>query len=93
MGALATGASGTNKAVVDARHISAEVIDEVARQEEMELIAVRRRTAGLPPRPAGRTVVVVDDGLATATMRAPSWQSGPRPARVVADAPVADRPT
>ncbi|MDQ3641360.1 MAG: phosphoribosyltransferase [Actinomycetota bacterium] len=74
MGAVASGGVRVlHQAVIDALSISPEAIEEVAAREGAEL--ARREQAyrsGRPPlEVAGRTVVVVDDGLATgATMRA-----------------------
>jgi putative phosphoribosyl transferase len=74
MGAIAAGGVRVlHQAVVDALGITPEVVDAVAAREGAEL--ARREDAyrsGRPPLDvAGRTVVVVDDGLATgSTMRA-----------------------
>ena len=74
MGAVASGGVRVlHQAVIAALAIAPEVIEEVAAREGAEL--ARREQAyrsGRPPLElAGRTVVVVDDGLATgATMRA-----------------------
>lgn len=74
MGAIAPGGVRVlNDSVVSSLRISESVIDEVALVEEAEL--ERRSRAYRGDRPplelGGRTVVVVDDGLATgATMRA-----------------------
>src|SRR6476659_7510830 len=68
MGAIATGGVRVlNEAVVDALNIPAEVIDAVSAEEEHEL--KRREHAyreNRPPRNVeGKTVIVVDDGVAT----------------------------
>jgi predicted phosphoribosyltransferase len=74
MGAIASGGVRVvNREVVDELHIPADVIDAVAAEEGEELR--RRETAyrdGRPaPEVAGKTVILVDDGLATgSTMRA-----------------------
>jgi putative phosphoribosyl transferase len=74
MGAIARGGVRVlHQSVVDELAIPPEVIDDVAAREGAEL--TRREHAYRAGRPrldvAGRTVVVVDDGLATgATMRA-----------------------
>ncbi len=74
MGAIATGGVRVlHQAVIDALAIAPEAIEDVAAREGAEL--ARREQMyrrGRPPLDvAGRTVVVVDDGLATgATMRA-----------------------
>jgi predicted phosphoribosyltransferase len=68
MGAIATGGVRVlNAEVVDSMRIPDEVIDEVEAREQRELH--RRELAyrdGLPtPEVEGRTVIVVDDGIAT----------------------------
>ncbi len=74
MGAVATGdVQVLNPTVVDRLGISNELIDAVARRERLELsrqeAAYRRGRA--PQAVRGRTVILVDDGLATgSTMRA-----------------------
>lgn len=74
MGAVGPGQTRVvNREVVAALHISADILEAVARREQAEL--ARRQTlyrGNRPlPRITGRTVLVVDDGLATgATMRA-----------------------
>jgi predicted phosphoribosyltransferase len=74
MGALASGGVRVlNEEVVEALHLPATAIDAVAEREGREL--ARREQAYRDGRPspalAGRTVVLVDDGLATgSTMRA-----------------------
>ena len=74
MGAVASGGVRVlHQAVIDALSIAPEAIEEVAAREGAEL-ARREQSyrSGRPPlEVTGRTVVVVDDGLATgATMRA-----------------------
>jgi predicted phosphoribosyltransferase len=73
MGAIASGGVRVmNDAVIEALAISADIVERVARQEEQEL---RRRDhvyrEGHPPFDAkGKTVILVDDGIATgATIR------------------------
>jgi putative phosphoribosyl transferase len=74
MGAIASGGVRVlNQAVVDALRIEPEVMAQVTQAEEAEL--ERRERTYRDDRPpaaiAGRSVVIVDDGLATgATMRA-----------------------
>ena len=74
MGALATGGIRVlNSRVVDYLDISDETIEAVARREQRELERRERLYRGT--RPAldvrGRTVIIVDDGMATgSTMRA-----------------------
>ena len=82
-----------NREVVEALNIPGEVIDEVAQRELREL--ERRECAYREGRPAppvrGRTVILVDDGLATgATMRAAvAAVRSAGPDRVVVAVPVA----
>jgi predicted phosphoribosyltransferase len=74
MGAIATGGVRVlNDSVIDMLHVPDRVIDAVAEKEQREL--VRREVEYRGDRPApevrGRTVILVDDGLATgSTMRA-----------------------
>ena len=85
LSAEAMGLLGLSYANADA--ISAKEAKELSRREALY------RAGRPPPALEGRTVVIVDDGLATgATMRAAirSVRRG-RPARVVAAAPVGDR--
>src|SRR4051794_27857063 len=74
MGAIATGGVRVlNDDVVQARGISDKVIDAVAAEEQRELERRERLYRGEQPAPRveGRTVILVDDGLATgSTMRA-----------------------
>lgn len=98
MGAIASGGVRVlNDDVVDALQVPESVIDKVVRWEEHEL--ERRERAyrgGKPPIPIeGRTVLLVDDGLATgATMRAAVRAiRGHRPSRIVVAVPVASRDT
>ena len=74
MGAIATGGVRVvNSEVLDGLGIPAEVIDAVAARQEQEL---KRRELAYrghrkPPELRGKTVLLVDDGIATgATMRA-----------------------
>jgi len=73
-GAIAMGGVRVlNDDVVRSCHITDAVIDAVARQQQQELRRQQRTFRGVrpPPRVLGRTVILVDDGLATgATMRA-----------------------
>lgn len=74
MGAIASGGIRVlNRQVLGAFAISDDVVEQVARVELVELARRERAFRGDRPRPAltGRTVVLVDDGLATgATVRA-----------------------
>lgn len=74
MGAIASGGVLLlNQAVVDAYHVRAEELRDAVRREEEELARREQSYRGdwPPPQLEGRTVVLVDDGLATgASMRA-----------------------
>ena len=98
MGAIATGdVRVLNPEVVTALRISEPVIAEVAAREQKELERQQRAYRGEVPFPdlAGRTVIVVDDGLATgSTMRAAVRALRQmQPARIVVGAPVASAET
>ncbi len=94
MGAIATaGVRLINRNVVHHLNIPARVIDEVAAVERAELERREReyRDDRPPPEVAGRTVILVDDGLATgASMRAAvaALRQG-HPARIVVAVPIA----
>ncbi len=94
MGALASGGVRfLNQGVVRALHISSEAIEAVARKELRELERREREyREGRPaPEVAGRTIILIDDGLATgATMKAAVLalrEAGAR--RIVVAVPVA----
>lgn len=94
MGAIATGGVRVlNEDVVGALSLSTKVIDAVAAREEKELERRERiyRGARTPPDVRERTVILVDDGLATgSTMRAAvAALRKQRPARIVVAVPVA----
>ena len=94
MGAIATGGVRVvNRDVVDALHIPPDVLDRAAAQELRELERRQRSYRGDRPEPQveGRTVILVDDGLATgSTMRAAVQAlRQQRPARIVVAVPVA----
>jgi putative phosphoribosyl transferase len=98
MGAVATGGVRIlNESVVRALGMPERVIDAVARAEEQELERRERLYRGERPPPdlRGRTVILVDDGLATgATMLAAIKAVRKlQPARVVVAVPVAARET
>jgi predicted phosphoribosyltransferase len=93
MGAIATGGVRvTNEEVLRHLHISGEVLEAAAAQEARELERREREYRGGRPAPdlRGRTVILVDDGLATgSTMRAAARalrELGPE--RVVVAVPV-----
>ena len=94
MGAIATGGVRVlNDDVVMSLELEPEVIDTVAAREEKELARRERLYRGARPAPDvhGRTVILVDDGLATgSTMRAAvAALRKQRPARIVVAVPVA----
>jgi predicted phosphoribosyltransferase len=98
MGAVATGGARVlNQEVVDALRIPQHVIDEVAAEQLGELDRRERLYRGGRPPPdiRGRTVILVDDGLATgATMRAAIQAlRQQQPARIVAAVPTASPDT
>ena len=94
MGAIASGGERLlDDLLLRELGIPAEAVDEVARDEQRELERRERVYRGGRPAPElrGRTVILVDDGLATgATMRvAVRAVRRQAPARVIAAAPVA----
>ena len=94
MGAIASGGVRVlNEEVVNFLQIPVTVIDTVAAQEQQELErrALRYRSGRPPLDVHGRTVILVDDGLATgATMRAAVLAlRQQQPARIVVAVPVA----
>jgi putative phosphoribosyl transferase len=93
MGAIASGGTRVlNEEVVSKLDIPEEVIDAVAAEEQQELNRREHdyRAGRPPPDVRGRTIILVDDGLATgSTMRAAVAalrQQGP--ARIVVAVPV-----
>src|SRR5467141_2342286 len=98
MGAVATGGVRVlNDQIVNGLGIPGYVIDAVAAQEQQELARRERLYRGGRPSPdvRGRTVILVDDGLATgATMHAAiEALRQQRPARIVVAVPTASRET
>lgn len=98
MGAIATGGAPVlNQEVVNSLHIPPSIIEAVAAREQRELERREHLYRGNrpPPEVRGRTVILVDDGLATgATMRAAiAALRRQQPARLVVAVPVASRET
>src|SRR5260370_32639436 len=98
MGAIATGGVRVlNEEVIQALGIPEDVIEEVTAEEQQELARRERLYRGDNPPPdlRGRTVILIDDGLATgSTMRAAvAAARKQQPARVVVAVPVAARST
>lgn len=98
MGAIATGGVRIiNEDVVRSLDISPRTIDSVAAKESRELVRRERLYRGDKPVPemAGRTIILVDDGLATgSTMRAAMAAiRAKKPRRIVVAVPVAAAPT
>jgi predicted phosphoribosyltransferase len=93
MGAIATGEVRVlNEDVVQYLRIPEQVIDAVAREEQQELKRRERAYRGDRPKldVRGRTVILVDDGLATgSTMRAAAMAlREQQPARIIVAVPV-----
>jgi predicted phosphoribosyltransferase len=98
MGAIATGGVRVmNSNVVDRFQIPSQEIEAVAAREEAELRRRERLYRGDKPSPdlSGRTVIVVDDGLATgSTMRAAvTALRRHNPAKIVVAVPTASADT
>jgi predicted phosphoribosyltransferase len=93
MGAIASGGVRVlNDEVVRRLRIPQVILDEVTREQEQELVRRERRYRDdrPPPEVRGKTVILVDDGLATgSTMRAAVAALKHRgPARIVVAVPV-----
>lgn len=98
MGAVATGGLRVlNRDVVELARVDPELIDQVTREEQHELARREQAYRGDHPAPPveGRTVILVDDGLATgSTMEAAVRALRQRqPARIVVAVPTAPRET
>jgi predicted phosphoribosyltransferase len=94
MGAIASGGIRVmNASVVQGLRLSDDAVDRVAAEEQEELERRERayRPEGQPPALQGRTVILVDDGIATgATMRAAVQAvRSSDPARLIVAVPVA----
>jgi predicted phosphoribosyltransferase len=95
LGAIAAGGIRVlNTAAIDSLRLPAHLIDAIDARERRELERREQAYRGdrQPPEVAGRTVILVDDGLATGlTMRAALHAiRAAEPARVVVAVPVAD---
>jgi predicted phosphoribosyltransferase len=98
IGAIADGPAPEivlNSGLVAALGLSADYIEAEAARERANIEERRRAYEGLrtPVAPAGRTAIVVDDGVATGMTMEAALRSVRRlsPARLVAAAPVASR--
>jgi putative phosphoribosyl transferase len=94
MGAIAPGGVRVlNHNVVQALNISDEIIETIAAEEQQELERREQAYRGDRPKPdvRGRTLILVDDGLATgASMRAAVIAlRGQEPARIIVAVPTA----
>jgi putative phosphoribosyl transferase len=94
MGAIATGGVRIlNEEVTNQMQISSSAIDEVVSREEQELKRRERLYRGdrAPPSVQGRTVILIDDGLATgSTMRAAATALRKmQPSKIIVAVPVA----
>jgi putative phosphoribosyl transferase len=94
LGAIASGGTRVvNRRLLQALAIPAEWIEAIAARESREVARRERDYRGERPPPdlAGRTVVLVDDGLATGSTMLAAIQAVQQehPARVVAAVPVA----
>jgi predicted phosphoribosyltransferase len=96
MGAIAEGGVRVlNRDVIGPLGIPPEAIERVTRTEQVELRRRERMYRGESPGPelAGRTVVLVDDGLATGSTMAAAVEGvrARHPSRIVVAVPVASR--
>ena len=93
MGAMASGGVRVlNRDVVEALHIPNEVVEQVIAREQRELERREREYRGDRPFPdlRGKTVILVDDGLATGStmLAAVMALRQKQPARIVVAVPV-----
>jgi putative phosphoribosyl transferase len=97
MGAIASGGTVVaNQSVIDELAISRELIEAVARREQLEIERREREYRGNRPplRIEERIAIVVDDGLATgASMRAAARALRPRARHLIVAVPVAAEET
>jgi putative phosphoribosyl transferase len=98
MGAIATGSVRVlNEEVIQALGIPEDVIEAVTAEEQQELLRRERLYRGENPAPdlRGRTIILIDDGLATgSTMRAAvAAARQQQPTRIAVAVPVAARST
>jgi putative phosphoribosyl transferase len=98
MGAIASGNVVVfNEEIVEALHIRKNAIDRILKAEENELIRREEVYRGNKPYPelAGKTIILVDDGIATGyTMRAAiAALKQKKPAAIIVAVPVAARST
>lgn len=97
VGAIASGGVRVlNRDLIRYLRVPDSVIEEITQREQRELERRERfYREGMPPAPVeGRTVVLVDDGLATgASMMAAARALRPRARRVIVAVPVAARQT
>ena len=98
IGAVANGASPEivlNTELVEAMGLSEDFIAAEAARELAAIERQRKEYEGLRPKidPVGRTVIIVDDGIATGMTMQAALRSirRQRPARLIAAAPVASR--
>jgi putative phosphoribosyl transferase len=93
VGAIAPGVQVWDRGLLERLGVDPGYLRDAVAEEEAEIV---RRTAAYrggrpPPQVAGRTVIVVDDGLATGAtaLAAVRWSRGASAGRVVVAAPVA----
>ena len=90
MGAIASGGVIVrNEDVVGMLHVSADELQAVVQRERQEMERRERAYLGGRPRPvvAGKTVILVDDGMATGSVTSPSMARLASPAGAVDEMP------